>query len=240
MPTRLPEASDFSPQLAPKISRSTSSPVNAVIFFHGLGDTSQNFAKFAQALNLPETVCIALQGIHPLPFPLPSGSHWGDEFMIDSNTGDPELDAGFEKALDLVVDGAIEQVLLQTCGFRGKEVMLFGFGQGGMVALATAKRCPVELGGVISIGGSLPLSSMLVNGEKCTTPALILGGREGQVTGGAVKSLKQSFQSVEYRQWSKPADSLPQNRDEALPIMQFFARRLRSRQGVPEGSVEMI
>jgi hypothetical protein len=32
---------------------------------------------------------------------------------------------------------------------------------------------------------------------------------------------------------------MPKNREEALPMMHFFARRLRSQKGVPEGSVEL-
>ncbi len=34
-------------------------------------------------------------------------------------------------------------------------------------------------------------------------------------------------------------DSMPRSREEMLPIMRFFARRLRSRGGVPEGAVEV-
>jgi hypothetical protein len=32
---------------------------------------------------------------------------------------------------------------------------------------------------------------------------------------------------------------MPANRDEMLPIMQFFSRRLRSMKGVPAGVVEL-
>jgi hypothetical protein len=32
---------------------------------------------------------------------------------------------------------------------------------------------------------------------------------------------------------------MPRSREEMLPIMRFFARRLRSRGGVPEGAVEV-
>ena len=239
MPGRVPAAHDLPSQLCPQIIQSAGDPVNAVIFLHGLGDTSRNFASFARALNLPETLAIALQGPQPLPFPLPSGYHWGDDFLIDNNTGEPEFDSGFEKAVDLVVTDVICKTLLQTCNFMGKEILLFGFGQGGMLALAVARKCNSELAGVISIGGPIPSRSMLVNGEKCETPALLLGGRRGLLTDDAVKSIKGSFRNVESHRWENVADTLPQSRKEALPMMQFFARRLRSRQGVPKGSVEI-
>ena len=44
---------------------------------------------------------------------------------------------------------------------------------------------------------------------------------------------------VEYHKWDRAGDGMPRNRDEMLPIMRFFARRLRSRKGVPEGSIEV-
>jgi hypothetical protein len=105
-----------------------------------------------------------------------------------------------------------------------------------MTALATAKEIKGELGGVISIGGRIPSSCMLINGPKKATPVLLLGGSKGSVASGdAVKSTKGTFERVEHHQWKKADDGMPKNREEAWPMMQFFARRLRSQNGVPEG-----
>lgn len=51
--------------------------------------------------------------------------------------------------------------------------------------------------------------------------------------------MRERFQDVEYVKWAKSEDSMPRSREEMLPIMKFFARRLRSRAGVPEGAVEV-
>lgn len=237
-PTKLPTATDFPPALHP-ILHHTPNPINAVIFLPGLGDTSQNFSSFARALNLPETLCVTIQGLTPLPLPLPQGFHWGDDLMVDQSSGDLDPDAGFSRAASLLATEVIESLLITKCGFRAREIMLFGSGQGGMAAIATARVHKDELGGIISIGGPIPISSMLVNGPQNKTPVLLLGGSKGMLSPGSVKTTRGAFVYVEHQQWKKTDDSMPKNRDEALPMMQFFARRLRSRKGVPEGSVEL-
>ena len=215
---------------------------NVVLFFPGLGDTSVNFSGFAKALNLPETLCITLQPPSPLPLPLPSGFHWGDDVVLDQGTESLDPDAGFTKVRKLVNEDVINKVLIEKGGFRDRQIFLFGYGQGGMAALAVAVQRKASLGGVVSIGGSIPSSSMLVNQPKSGTPVLVLSGRSGELFKdgrNGVKKVQGSFEFVEAHQWSKPDDRMPKNREEALPIMQFFARRLRSLKGVPSGSVEI-
>lgn len=153
-----------------------------------------------------------------------------------------DFDTGFTKSTRLIKEKIIKDVLIGQCGYRAREIMLFGYGQGGMAALAAAASLATqeELGGVISIGGPLPLSVSTVMPGKLKTPVLILGGSSNSlVTSSAVARLKDVFENVEYKPWKKSGDGMPTNRDEMLPIMQFFARRLRSRRGVPEGSVEV-
>lgn len=107
-----------------------------------------------------------------------------------------------------------------------------------MAALHIASLLPEELGGIVSIGGRLPSSSK--SGPRSKTPVLLCGGsRSGQVTKSAIERLKERFVDVEYVKWSKNEDSMPKSREEMLPIMKFFARRLKSRAGVPEGAVEI-
>ncbi len=237
-PTKLPIAGDFPPVLHPFL-HNMPKPINAVIFLPGLGDTSQNFSSFARALNLLETLCITFQGPTPLPLPLPEGFHWGDDLIVDQDSGDLDPDAGFSKAAPLLVDEVIKNVLISKCGFKAREILLFGFGQGGMAALAVARHFDGDLGGVIAIGVPVPSSSMLVNGPKIKTPVLLLGGSKGTISEDSVKRTRGTFEYVEHHQWKKADDSMPKNREEALPMMQFLARRLRSQRGVPGGSVEI-
>ncbi|RMJ20480.1 phospholipase Carboxylesterase, partial [Aspergillus sp. HF37] len=90
------------------------------------------FTTFARALNLPETIILTLQAPSRLPFDLP-GFHWGDDLEFDSRSGDLDMDAGFAKALRFVVDEVILGALVAKCGCRLREIVVLGFGQGGML-----------------------------------------------------------------------------------------------------------
>ena len=149
-----------------------------------------------------------------------------------------DFDTGFTKAVKIIKQDIIEDGLVRKCGYTPREIMIIGFGQGAMAALATAASMAEELGGIVSIGGPLPSSCTSAKAVK--TPVLVLGGSSGTlITRSALDKLKAAFQSVEYQKWNRTGDSMPRNRDEMLPIMRFFARRLRSRAGVPEGSVQI-
>jgi predicted esterase len=120
--------------------------------------------------------------------------------------------------------------------------MLFGFAQGGMAGLqAAAELEGSELGGVVSIGSGLSLSLPLKALEKKSkTPVLVCRASRGsKVTDSAVSKLKDAFEHVEVKDWKRNGDGMMSNREEMMPIMQFFARRLLSRRGVPAGSVEL-
>jgi predicted esterase len=240
-PSRLPNPIDFSPDTAviippPSCARP---PCNVVLFLHGLGDSAASFSAFPRALNLPESLCISLQGPTPLPFDL-GGFHWGDDILFDQGTGTMDFDAGFNKATHMITR-VLREVLMESCGYSAGEIMLFGFGQGAMAALASAATLDVELGGIISVGGPLPGSVTRSGTAKAKSPVIVLGGSSQSLVGkpAVMEKLKDTFENIQYCKWKKAGDTIPQNREEVLPIMQFFARRLRSRQGVPEGSVEV-
>lgn len=240
MPTRLPTLSDFPSSLKLAITPPpTSAPqlTNVLILLHGLGDTLTSFTNLGKQLSLPETLCISIQGPTPLPFEL-GGFHFGDDIQFDSATGQMDFDTGFSKIVEILKKDIIETSLLQKCGFRPREIMFLGFGQGGMAALATTSSISGELGGIVSIGGPLPASNASAKDVK--SPVFVLGGSSSTlITRNALEKIKATFQSVEYHKWQRAGDSMPRNRDEILPIMRFFARRLQSRMGVPEGSVQV-
>jgi predicted esterase len=160
--------------------------------------------------------------------------------VFDQNTGEMDMDTGFEASTRLVLDKVIREGLVGKCGYKPREIVVFGFGQGGMAGLQGAVEFEgEELGGVVSIGGRLP-SSLSLKTKKSRTPVLICrAARASAVTDSAVSKLKDAFEFVEIKDWKKNGDGMPSNRDEMLPIMQFFARRLRSTKGVPAGSVEL-
>jgi hypothetical protein len=108
---------------------------------------------------------------------------------------------------------------------------------------ASAQQSPSiskEFGGVISIGAALPSDAPASLDPLCKTPILVCAGSDqSSVTSSSEDKLKRNFEFVEVRRYRKPGDSMPSNRDEMMPIMQFFSRRLRSVKGVPEGSIEV-
>ncbi|KAJ4293622.1 hypothetical protein N0V90_008906 [Kalmusia sp. IMI 367209] len=241
MPGRLPTQTDFSSSVTLSITPPPSSqpPTNILILLHGLGDTHTSFTRLGTQLSLPETACIAVRAPAPLPFDL-GGFHWGDDMIFDQTTGEMDVDTGFKVSASLLLT-IIRDVLIAKCGYKAREIVLFGYAQGGMAALQTAAELGEELGGVVSVGGALSLSAPLqAVGKKNRTPVLVCKASRGSaVTDSAMIRLKDAFEFIEIKEWKRDGDGMPGNREEMLPIMQFFARRLRSMRGVPQGSVEL-
>ena len=230
-------------------------PTTALVLLHGFGDTAKSFINLAKSLTLPSTLCVVLRAPNPVPFDL-EGYYWGDDILFDQRTGDLDLDAGFEKALP-----AVEDILKwlcsredgleggqgdegRGCGFQYSEVMMLGYGQGGMVALGLAQvlaRSDQVLGGVISIGGPIPtLKGETERKEKSETPILICGGKaKSLVTKTALEKVRQGFGKVEYVRWEREGDAMPRNREEMTLVMRFLAGNLRGRMRAPEGWTEV-
>ena len=257
MPSKIPIQSDFPSNLTVTItlpsSPSTASPTpNVLLLLHGLGDSAPAFGSFGRALHLPETTVITVQAPTPLPFDL-GGFHWGDDVAFDTSTGGLDMDAGLTRSTAILANDVIRKILIQKCGYRLREILILGFGQGGMAGLMTARelaRTPSgagdgeseqtgSLAGVISIGAPYPLSGPR-SGAKSRTPVLLVAGRDSSaVSDAAVRRTKEVFEFVELSRYARKGDGMPSNREEMLPVMQFLARRLRSQQGVPEGSIEI-
>ncbi|KAK4565987.1 hypothetical protein LTR86_003836 [Recurvomyces mirabilis] len=212
-----------------------------LLLLHGLGDTQDSFVNLGKQLNLPETACVVVQG--PQGLLDLGGFHWGDDIIFDSNGGGLDADAGFRQSTAML-KGLVEDDLIAKCEYKAREIMVFGFGQGGMAALNLGvdlhQSSTTEVNGIISIGAGLPSSAAAALVNKSKTPILVCGGSSDSiVTTSAEEKLKHNFEFVEIKKYRRPGDSMPSNRDEMMPIMQFFSRRLRSTKGVPEGSVEV-
>lgn len=95
-----------------------------------------------------------------------------------------------------------------------------------------------ELGGVVSIGGPLPAGAPASSSTKSKTPVIVCSGVDSPwVTSSVEEKLKKNFEHVQLSRYRRKGDTMPQNRDEMMPVMQFFARRLR--QPAPIGTVEV-
>ncbi|KAI1633549.1 Alpha/Beta hydrolase protein [Biscogniauxia mediterranea] len=263
MPTRIPKPEDFS-HLAPSLHVSLTFPevpettTAILILFHGLGDSETSFTTLAKNMNLPGVLAISVRGVSPLP-PAMLGQpdsdaagptkhfYWGDDLTLSTITGDLDPDPGFSKAEQLVLGKLIRETLIEKCGWETNDILLFGFGQGGSLALGLSsklrggervvdvteggsKDIGLAFKGALSIGGPLPPSMIptLSVREKARTPVLVCHGKESEaVDANAMDVIKQEFADAREVKWRKNDDSMPKNRDEMLPIMQFFAERLR-------------
>lgn len=262
--TRIPTAEDFK-SLEPALTVSLVFPsppestTAILILFHGLGDSDGPFAGFARSIALPGVLGISVRGTSPLPpmmlgEPLDAGPtshfHWGDDLTLAPGTGELDPDPGFDKAARLVLDRLVQGTLVEKCGWERSDVLLFGFGQGGSLALGLASTirvgprveevrdesgaappAPGSFKGVVSIGGPLPPSMIpsLSAREKARTPVLVCHGSRSEVVDeDAVDLIQREFASVKVVKWKRGDDGMPQDRDEVLPMMQFFADRLSS------------
>jgi len=170
------------------------------------------------------------------------GFNWGDDIVVDQRTGEMDMDTGFKAATRVLLERVVREGLIGKCGYKAREIIVFGFAQGGMAGLQVAAEFEgSELGGVVSIGGgmssSLPLKALE---KKSKTPVLVCrASKNSKVTDSAVSTLRDVFEYVEVQDWKRNGDGMMSSREEMMPIMHFFARRLLSRRGVPEGSVEI-
>jgi predicted esterase len=240
---RIPELGDFPKDLIVAISPPTDDKpaANILILLHGLGDTHSPFAALGKTLNFPETACLAVRAPSTLPFDN-NGYHWGDDLIFDSSSGGLDMEANFtttHKLFKILID----DVLVGKCGWKRRAMFFIGMGQGGMVALDVASRLPAaegEFGGVVSLGGPLPNSAPSPD-PKVKTPVIVMGAdKNSAITETVEARLKNVFEFVEVVKWrGRKEDGMMKNQEEALPMMKFMARRLRSNSGIPSGAVEL-
>ncbi|KAK9380928.1 Alpha/Beta hydrolase protein [Kockiozyma suomiensis] len=241
MSPRLPEDADFSGTATVTITPSQppgSTPSHALILLHGLGDTIAPFSALANRLNLPKAAVIALQAPMPMPFEL-GGYHWGDDLVFSkdplspsSSSADDEVlspDAEFTRSGQFLKT-VIHDVLEMRCGFTAsKNVILFGYGQGGMAALYMAAT-KMNLCAVISVGGWIPsaVRPREILDLPRSTSVLLCGGDQGSaITEARLKYAEELFK--ECRRVVLPrmkGDLMPRNKDEMAPILRFLLRIL--------------
>ncbi|RCI08702.1 hypothetical protein L249_4833 [Ophiocordyceps polyrhachis-furcata BCC 54312] len=242
MPPRIPTEADFAPlsttlPLALHLPSPPESTTAFLILLHGLGDSEAPFASFARAMALPGVLAISVRGVAPLPSALllpPEGGgggagahfHWGDDLSLDPRTGDIDADPGFRRASRAIIHQLIRGVLVEKCGWEVDDVILFGFRQGGSLALGLASELRNEtLKGVVSIGGPLPVSMIPTTSARAKSHTEVL---LCQLDEDMVDAVESEFEHVTVARWKRQDVTMPRNRDEMLPIMKFLADRLKT------------
>lgn len=192
-------------------------------------------------MKLPGILAISVRGTAPLPAVLgDQGWHWGDDLMMDEGRGELDHDPGFERAERLIVEELVKEVLISKCGWEMRDIILFGFGQGGSLALGLASHVrsqprvvdtespqadPKAFKGAVSIGGPLPNSMVptISSRQKSKTKVLVC-----QLDVEDVDGVKREFEDVKAVQWRRRELDMPRDREEMFPIMKFLADRLNS------------
>ncbi|KAF8928940.1 hypothetical protein BGZ52_002734, partial [Haplosporangium bisporale] len=132
---------------------------NLVIYFHGLGDKIEpSFTRLAASMQLPMTATCCVQAPTPVPYLEEEGWTWYPSF--NNLTGEllgPDSPERMLQMKQKVRPNLVSLVkhFVDKCGFESNKIFLFGFSQGGEVALDLAAFGGIPLGGVISIGGYL-------------------------------------------------------------------------------------
>ncbi len=142
---------------------------------------------------------------------------------IDDNTAEEDEDDKVPFFIDILLEDVIHVGLINKCGFNPCQIILFGPGDGGKIALEAAATWPkTEFGGVISVGGSLSGSTQRI--RKSKTGVLLLGN----VSPMDRKNTESGFLHVDFKSSAVNYGELPQDDNELLhPIEKFFAHRLR-------------
>jgi len=133
------------PQMLDSITKETKpNPNAAIIWMHGLGADGYDFADIIPELSLPENLAIRFIFPHAPIMPVTINGGYKMRAWYDISNEDlgrePDIE-GIEKNSKFVaefVDAEIEK------GISSERILLIGFSQGGVMALHTATRYPIQ------------------------------------------------------------------------------------------------
>ena len=214
------------------------------------GDNEQPFARLGKSLALPQTATLALKGPQIVPLLDEHEREWWAEtdmlgmgkslspldifhqakICSSSRIEVPNPDPGF--SIKVLCD-VLQELVAAPYNWSSESIHLFGFGQGGSLACeagqAFYKRTGSPLGSIVSVHG--PLLSLPSNtASKIPTPVLYvtrpIGSTKQQQP---VSALERGYTRVQVAKLTgKPGEiSMPRNKEEWQPIMEFWSEMLR-------------
>ncbi|THU80320.1 hypothetical protein K435DRAFT_832004 [Dendrothele bispora CBS 962.96] len=110
---------------------------NLLILLHGLGDTHIPFSKLGKQFKLPQTAVLAIRAPEQIPYLYTESYQWYPSF---SPLGDLLTDPNPTPALTLLSTVLDHLTSPQECAWPLDRIHLFGFAQGGSVALEFGLR----------------------------------------------------------------------------------------------------
>jgi phospholipase/carboxylesterase len=157
-------------------------PRHSIIWLHGLGADSGDFVPVADELELPVAVRYIFPDAPMRPVTINGGLVMRAWYDIASQSIAAQQDAEGIRASQLLVEGLIAQEVAR--GIAPGNIFLAGFSQGGAIALHTALRQAVPLGGVLALSTYLPLADSAareVQAGTRATPIFMAHGRSDPV-----------------------------------------------------------
>lgn len=230
----LPQQSDFPQSLTLSIIPTTSKEQikNMVILLHPRGGTEESLEELAKKLHErePETAFILLRG------PVSATSKNNGFDWADTHSDSAEEFLGSRQTL---LEDIINTVLISKCRFEPRKIILLGYGQGGVAALATTTYWNrIEFGGVVSLGGTLPDYAQHAPTFIAKTPALILRNTLQDIDARAIQHLRDHLIHVDVATGADICDTLSKGSGKAMPvlepILEFFAHRFRREEWIKQ------
>lgn len=189
---------------------------NLIIYLHGLGDNISQFINLSKKLHLPQTASLVLEGPVPVPF-FDEARMWYQSFDMLGNliqNPDPRV------ALNLLND--LIHTLTSRFGWDTRNIHLFGFAQGGSVAVEYARLYNITLGSVVNVLG--PLLSYATGSSKSETPICIFTRPSRNVLDSS--NFNKAFVDVRIFEGDKPGDEMPKDPQEWSGILKFWSDTL--------------
>lgn len=163
---------------------SAPNPTAAVIWMHGLGATSDDFAGLVPELDLDG--CKPIRFVFPqapsIPITINGGyvmPGWYDLYGMDLVS---KQDAAGIQRSEAAIAALVEREMAR--GIAADHIVLAGFSQGCAMALHTALRLPHKIAGVMALSGYLPLADRFAterNAANATTPIFMAHGTQDPV-----------------------------------------------------------
>ena len=197
---------------------SVSPSENLLLLLHGRGERSAApFAAFARKLGLPHTTCLSLAGPLPLPFGVP-GREWFARLDPETGCDLPSGPGDFRRAASLrqtrkALDALIDR-LTNTAegGWPSARVHVFGFSDGGTVALETsaARVGAARLGGCAVVAAAIlpervaDAANAFPPEQRAPTPVVLTCGEHDEVVTRA--SVEETARTLRARNPNAVAD----------------------------------
>jgi len=157
-------------------------PRHSIIWLHGLGADGQDFVPIVEELNLPVSVRFIFPHAPMRPVTINGGYVMRAWYDVVGSAIDTQQDEAGIRASQVEIEALIAQEMSR--GIEPGNIILAGFSQGGAIALHTALRQTVPLGGVMALSTYLPLANSVpdeLQAGTMNTPVFMAHGRSDTV-----------------------------------------------------------